>query len=139
MRMIDAAAGAVKRDPDILGAAIGLAEAVDDGLGNAAVARERFGIAAEADDLARRAGAILEDEARDEQMLSADAQIRLAGKEHLAHGLRRESDRLGGGAGPGEADMEIAPFAVGAVARVARFDRESGVTGNGVSIRLALG
>src|SRR3546814_6114604 len=64
MRMIDAVAGAVKRDPDILGAAIGLAEAVDDGLGNAAVARERFGIAAEADDLARRAGAILETEAR---------------------------------------------------------------------------
>src|SRR3546814_6571739 len=93
MRMSDAVAGAVKRDPDILGAAIGLAEAVDDGLGNAAVARERFGIAAEADDLARRAGAILEDEARDEQMLSADAQIRLAGKEHLAHGLRSESDR----------------------------------------------
>src|SRR3546814_8393669 len=96
MRMIDAAAGAVKRDPDILGAAIGLAEAVDDGLGNAAVARERFGIAAEADDLARRAGAILEDEARNEQMLSADAPIRLAGDQHLALGLRSESDRLGG-------------------------------------------
>ncbi len=126
MRMIDAVAGAVKRDPNILGAAVGLAEAVDDGLGNAAVGGERFGIAAEADDFAGRARAIFEDETRNEKMLSADAQVRLAGDQHLALGLSGQRDRLGGGAGAGEDDLEIAPLAFGEDNRVARlrlFDR----------------
>src|SRR3546814_15938811 len=119
MRMVDAVAGAVQRNPDILRAAVRLAEAVDDGLGNAAIARERFGIAAEADHLIGRARAALEDETRDEQMPAADAQVRLAGDEDLALGLRSERDRLGGGAGPREDDLEIAPFAVGKDDRVA--------------------
>src|SRR3546814_6466065 len=72
MRVIDAVAGAVQRNPDILRAAVRLAEAVDDGLGNAAIARERFGIAAEADHLIGRARAILAYEARDEQMPAAE-------------------------------------------------------------------
>src|SRR3546814_16829664 len=71
----------VQRNPDIRRAAVRLAVAVDDGLGNAAIARERFGIAAEADHLIGRARAILEYEARDEQMPAADAQVRLAGDE----------------------------------------------------------
>src|SRR3546814_10938156 len=100
MRMVDAVAGAVQRNPDILRAAVRLAEAVDDGLGNAAIARERFGIAAEADHLIGRARAALEDETRDEPMPAADAQVRLAGDEDLALGLRSERERLGGGAGP---------------------------------------
>src|SRR3546814_17488828 len=73
---------------------------------------------------------------------AADAQVRLAGDEDLALGLRSERDRLGGGAGPRDDDLEIAPFAVGKGDRVARLriqDRKSAVKGTSVSGRADIG
>src|SRR5690606_6957319 len=112
MRVIDAVVGAVYRDPDILGAPVGLAEAVDDDLGNACVAREQLRIAAEADDFARRTGAALEDESGDHKVAAAEAKVRGASEQHFALGLCGEGDRRLGSACAGEYKLRVAPFAI---------------------------
>src|SRR3546814_19331841 len=79
MRMIDAVANSIERDPDILGAAVRLAIAVDDDFGDARIARQHPGIAAKADHRIGRAGPVFDDQARNEPVPAADVQLRPPG------------------------------------------------------------
>src|SRR3546814_10063790 len=92
MRMIDAVANSIERDPDILGAAVRLAIAVDDDFGDARIACQHPGIAAKADHRIGRAGPVFEDQARNEQVPAADVQVRPAGDQHLARSEEHTSE-----------------------------------------------